>query len=457
MILAVIGTGYVGLVTGACFAEMGNEVWCIDTDIEKIYNINNGNLPIYEPGLDSLVTRNMREKRLFFTSHLAEIISKAELIFIAVGTPPSEDGSADLSHVLAVAQQIGRLLDHSCVIVNKSTVPVGTGEKVQHAIEQELALRGKNIQFEVVSNPEFLKEGVAIDDFMKPDRIIIGTNSEPAKARITELYAPFCRISNRIIYMSVRDAEMTKYAANAMLATKISFMNEIANICERLHVDVENIRIGIGADSRIGYHFIYPGCGYGGSCFPKDVEALMIVAQESGFEPSLLRAVDQRNHAQKQVLAEKIISRFGSDLNGLNIAVWGLAFKPGTDDIREAPALVLIRKLLAHGANVIAYDPVASVNAKLVLDTSDVISNKLTFADDQYDAVKDCNALVLVTEWKPFRYPNFAQIHKAMHSAIIFDGRNQYDPRLLDKEGFEYFGIGRTNQLASLALVKQLS
>lgn len=448
MDLCVIGTGYVGLVTGACFAEMGNEVWCVDVDAAKIEGLKAGKLPIYEPGLEEIVERNYQEGRLRFTTDLGEAMAECDVLFIAVGTPPLEDGSADLQHVLTVARDIGRRLSRYSVIVDKSTVPVGTAERVRRAIQAELDARGVSIPFDVVSNPEFLKEGAAVEDFMRPDRIIVGTDSEAARERMAELYAPFNRSHQRVIHMGVRDAEMTKYAANAMLATKISFMNEIAALCERYGVDVENVRLGIGADHRIGYHFIYPGCGYGGSCFPKDVKALIAMAQAAGVEPEVLSAVEERNAKQKRVLEEKIVARFGEDLTGRTFGVWGLAFKPGTDDMREAPSIPLIEGLIGRGAKVRAYDPVAMDNARRVFPAQWFDEGRLVFTRHQYDALEGADAMVLVTEWKPFRHPDFAAIKRLLKTPVIFDGRNQYDPQQLQRLGIAYLGIGRANALA---------
>ena len=453
MDLCVIGTGYVGLVTGACFAEMGNEVWCVDVDAAKIEGLKAGKLPIYEPGLDEIVVRNYREGRLRFTTDLGEAMAECDVLFIAVGTPPLEDGSADLQHVLTVARDIGRRLTRYSVIVDKSTVPVGTAERVRRAIQAELDARGVSIPFDVVSNPEFLKEGAAVEDFMRPDRIIVGTDSEAARERMAELYAPFNRSHQRVIYMGVRDAEMTKYAANAMLATKISFMNEIAALCERYGVDVENVRLGIGSDQRIGYHFIYPGCGYGGSCFPKDVKALIAMAQAAGVEPEVLTAVEERNAKQKRVLEEKIVARFGEDLTGRTFGVWGLAFKPGTDDMREAPSIPLIEGLIGRGATVRAYDPVAMDNARRVFPAQWFDEGRLVFTRHQYDALDGADAMVLVTEWKPFRHPDFGAIKRLLKTPQIFDGRNQYDPQQLERLGIAYVGIGRANALVEQGVV----
>ncbi|MBI2310877.1 MAG: UDP-glucose/GDP-mannose dehydrogenase family protein [Betaproteobacteria bacterium] len=443
MNICVIGTGYVGLVTGACFSEMGNQVTCVDTDAGKIEGLKNGVIPIHEPGLESVVTNNFREGRLRFTTSLPDAIKDSSLYFIAVGTPPREDGSADLEHVLAVARELGRHIDRYAVVVDKSTVPVGTADKVKAAIREEMRKRGASVEFDVVSNPEFLKEGDAVNDFMRPDRVVIGADSERAADILRSLYAPFTRNHERILVMGVRDAEMTKYAANAMLATKISFMNEIASLCERMGVDVENVRVGIGSDSRIGYSFIYPGCGYGGSCFPKDVKALIHTAEEAGFDPAILHAVEVRNENQKRRLFEKIAARFGPDLGGMTFALWGLAFKPGTDDMREAPAVVLLHQLIGAGARVRAYDPVAMTVARDTLPHEWFRAGKLTLGEHQNDALKGADALALVTEWKPFRYPDFGAMKRIMKRPVVFDGRNQYDPAQLRAEGFEYFGIGR--------------
>jgi UDPglucose 6-dehydrogenase len=443
MKLTVIGTGYVGLVTGACLTEMGNTVVCVDTDDGKIEALKRGELPIYEPGLERMVVENSKEGRLHFSSSLADPLAQAQVYFIAVGTPPQDDGSADLTYVLDVAKQLGQLIDQYTVIVDKSTVPVGTAERVQTAVQQELQVRGADVSFDVVSNPEFLKEGAAVEDFMRPDRIIIGTGSDSAQAIMRDVYAPFMRTRERVLFMGVREAEMTKYAANAMLATKISFMNEIANLCDRLAVDVESVRLGVGADSRIGYGFIYPGCGYGGSCFPKDVNALIHTAKEAGMHPKVLEAVRSTNDAQKHVLFQKIMERFGSALEGRNFGIWGLAFKPGTDDMREAPSVDLLEALIASGACVKAYDPVAMPAARKQLPQSWFSGGQIQLTAHPYEAVKDVDAMVLVTEWKPFRHPDFARMKQLMKAPIIFDGRNQYDPHAVRQSGFEYVGIGR--------------
>ena len=443
MKLAVVGTGYVGLVTGACFAEMGHKVTCVDIDVEKVAKLKEGWMPIYEPGLKAIVVRNHEEGRLLFTTSLAEAMVDTEIVFIAVGTPPGEDGSADLKHVLAVAREIGANLSDYAVVVTKSTVPVGTAEKVHAAVSKALAARGSDLGFDVVSNPEFLKEGAAVEDFMKPDRIVVGVDSDRSRDVMHELYKDFSRNHDRILFMGVKDAEMTKYAGNAMLATKISFMNEVANLCDLLGVDVENVRLGIGSDSRIGYSFIYPGCGYGGSCFPKDVRALIHTAGENDYQSMVLQAVHQRNEDQKHVLFRKITARFGNDLSGLTFGLWGLAFKPGTDDIRDAPAIVLIGELIAAGAKVKAYDPEALDAARAELPTQWLDEGLVALVRHQYEALEQVDALALVTEWKPFRHPDFRAIKAMMKQPIVFDGRNQYDPSNLKEEGFEYCGIGR--------------
>ncbi len=445
MKITVVGTGYVGLVTGTCFAEMGNTVTCVDIDKSKIDGLKNGKLPIYEPGLEEMVLENAREGRLRFTTSIKEAVADADVHFIAVGTPPGEDGSADLQYVLAVAKELGQHMQASYnVVVDKSTVPVGTADKVRAAVQAELDARGSNIQFDVVSNPEFLKEGAAIDDFMRPDRVVVGISDDRSGKIMHDLYAPFTRNHDRILIMGVRDAEMTKYAANAMLATKISFMNEIAVLCEKLNVDVENVRLGIGSDERIGYHFIYPGCGYGGSCFPKDVKALLRMADENDMDAMVLDAVERRNDLQKHRLFEKVTAKFGNDLSGLTFALWGLAFKPGTDDMREAPSLVLIRELIAAGARVQAHDPVALETARHEMNASWLEEGKISFFEHQYDVLEGADAMVLVTEWKPFRKPDFGRIADALKSKIIFDGRNQYNPREMFELGFDYTGIGRS-------------
>ncbi len=442
MRLTVIGTGYVGLVTGTCFAEMGNHVTCVDIDDQKIDGLRRGEIPIFEPGLEEILERNVEHNRLKFTTELGEA-ADGEVFMIAVGTPPDENGAPDLKAVAGVAREIGDVLENDAIVVNKSTVPVGTADRVSKLIHERLEERGVDVDVDVVSNPEFLKEGDAVNDFLKPDRIIVGTDSSWARTVMEELYAPFNRNHQRTLFMGVRDAEMTKYTANAMLATKISFMNEVANICEKLGVDVEQVRLGIGSDSRIGYHFIYPGCGFGGSCFPKDVRALSHIAELSGVEPAVLGAVIDRNTAQKRRLGDKIADYFGSDLAEKSIAVWGLAFKPGTDDMRQAPSISLLERLIDGGARVRAYDPVAMDEARKVLPEEWFDEERLQLVDHQYAALEGADALVLVTEWKPFRHPDFAAMKRMMAEAVIFDGRNQYDPHQLAKDGFYYDGIGR--------------
>lgn len=441
MKISIVGTGYVGLVTGTCFADVGNQVLCVDKDQAKIDQLLNGQIPIFEPGLERLVGVNVATKRLQFTTDIKQAVEHAEVIFIAVGTPPDEDGSADLSHVLAVAKSIGQNLTEHRVVVTKSTVPVGTAAKVRQAIQAELDARGVEIEFSVASNPEFLKEGAAIDDFMKPDRVVIGADDDRAVAALRGLYAPFNRNHERLIVMDIASAELTKYAANAMLATKISFMNELSNLAELLDADIELVRQGIGSDPRIGYHFIYPGCGYGGSCFPKDVQALHRTAKQHGYDARILDAVEAVNEDQKSVLLNKIDQQYGKDLSGKTFAIWGLAFKPNTDDIREAPSLVVIDGLLARGANVNAYDPVANKQASHLYADNKAVS----FSDDLYDATQGAQALVLLTEWKEFRSPDFDRLKNQLSTSTIFDGRNIYDPAQLKERGFRYFGIGRSN------------
>lgn len=443
MNIAVMGAGYVGLVTSACFAELGNFVAGIDINKKKIANLRQGILPIYEPGLDTLIAANTKAKRLQFVSSLKEIKFNPDVIFIAVGTPSGKDGEADMQYVLEAARAIGAYIKQDCIIVDKSTVPVGMADQVKEVIQTELKKRRLKIKFDVVSNPEFLREGAAIEDFMRPDRIIVGLNSKKAKSIMLDLYTPILRNPERIYFMSVKDAEMTKYAANAMLATKISFMNEMAVLCDRLGVDVENVRIGIGSDSRIGHSFIYPGCGYGGSCFPKDVKALIKMAEHHGIDPVILKSVEQRNYHQKRILPQKIIELFGEDLSKIKIGVWGLSFKPGTDDIRDAASLVLLEKIISHKAKVQAYDPVAMPAARQLLPQEWFSTGCLQLADHQYEALHDVDALVLVTEWKPFCYPDLSAMKKLMRRPIILDGRNQYDPKQLQDADFEYYGIGR--------------
>ena len=443
MKIVVIGTGYVGLVTGACLADRGNNVTCVDIDDTKINNLHKGILPIYEPGLEELVKTNVKQKRLFFTTSIADVIDGANLIFIAVGTPPGEDGSADLQYVLGVASDIGKHLTDYAVIIDKSTVPVGTADTVSAKIQVELNKRKLDITFDVVSNPEFLKEGAAIEDFMCPDRVVIGATSDKATNIMRDLYKSFVSNNQHIIIMGVRDAEMTKYTANAMLATKISFINEIANLCDILDVDVENVRKGIGSDKRIGFSFIHPGCGYGGSCFPKDVQALISSANSVNYDAMILKAVEQRNNLQKYCLFEKIVDRYGKDLNGMIFGLWGLSFKPGTDDMREAPSKVILHELIAAGAKVVAYDPAASEIAHKELPKVWFKSGSLKVVECQYEVFPDVDALVVVTDWKSFKAPDFERMKDLMKSHVIFDGRNQYQPRLMHKLGFSYLSIGR--------------
>ncbi|MDA7773526.1 UDP-glucose/GDP-mannose dehydrogenase family protein [Pseudomonadales bacterium] len=440
MRITIIGTGYVGLVTGACFSEMGNHVTCVDIDEQKLTKLRQGVVPIHEPGLAQLVEKNTAAGTLDFTSRIEDSLNQSQVVFIAVGTPPNEDGSADLSHVLSVARQIGDKLTSPIIVVDKSTVPVGTADKVLEMITERLNQRGETINFDVVSNPEFLKEGAAIADFMSPDRIVIGAAKESSFGVMSELYASFSRNREKIQTMGVRDAEMTKYAANAMLATKISFMNEIALMCEKYDVDVENVRRGIGSDSRIGYSFIYPGAGYGGSCFPKDVRALVSMAEEQGVDAHIFSAVERRNQEQKTVLLNKIAERFGDDLSGKKVAIWGLAFKPETDDVREASALVMIRGLLARNATIAAYDPEAMETTKIDLGE---LSTRLEYTKDMYDAVVDADALLVMTEWKQFRQPDLSRLATELREKVIFDGRNLYDPAVVAKHGMDYIGIGR--------------
>ena len=441
MNLTIIGTGYVGLVTGTCFAEMGNKVTCVDIDEKKIENLKKGIIPIYEPGLEAMVQRNVDNKTLFFNTQLKDCLADCDMAFIAVGTPMGEDGSADLKYVLNVASEIGKHMSQPLIIVDKSTVPVGTADKVKDVIQDELNKRNANIDFHVVSNPEFLKEGDAIGDFMKPDRVVVGTEDKATAEKMRQLYAPFFRSSmDRMLVMDVRSAEMTKYVANAMLATKISFMNEVANICELVGADVNKVRIGIGSDSRIGYSFIYPGSGYGGSCFPKDVKALKKTAEQYGYQAQLLNAVEDVNDRQKLVIADKVIEHFGNDLSGKTFAVWGLSFKPGTDDMREAPSIYIINKLTELGAKIQAYDPKAVHEAKEFY----LKDNKnIEYADSRYEALENADALLLLTEWKEFRSPDFMAIKNNLKNPLIFDGRNQYDGERMESIGIRYYQIGK--------------
>ena len=439
MKVAVVGTGYVGLVTGTCFANMGNRVWCVDVDEKKIENLKKGIIPIYEPGLSEMVLQNYNLGNLHFTTQIQEALEVCNICFIAVGTPMGEDGSADLQYVLSVAESIGKYMTRHMYVIDKSTVPVGTAGKVREKIQEELDKRGSDLTFDVISNPEFLKEGSAIDDCMKPDRIVIGVDSEDAEETMRELYKPYLMNTDNFIFMDIASAEMTKYAANSMLATKISFMNEISNICERVGADVNKVRQGIGSDRRIGYSFIFPGCGYGGSCFPKDVKALVKTAEEFGYQAKLLQSVEDVNNAQKHVLVEKIMERFGADLSGKTIAVWGLAFKPDTDDMREAAAITVITDLTKAGADIRAYDPKAMEEAqKYYLKDND----KIVYCKNKYEALEGADALVLVTEWKEFRSPDFYEIGKLLKTPVIFDGRNQYSAKHVKKYGLDYYQIG---------------
>ena len=439
MNIAIVGTGYVGLVSGTCFADTGANVTCVDVDAQKIERLKNGEIPIFEPGLDELVVKNVKAGRLHFTTDLSSVLDDVQIVFSAVGTPPDEDGSADLKYVLQVARTLGQHMNHYLVVVTKSTVPVGTASKVRKAIEEELAKRGlQDLEFDVASNPEFLKEGNAIKDFMSPDRVVVGVESEHAKKVLTKLYKPFLINNFRVIFMDIPSAEMTKYAANSMLATRISFMNDIANLCERVGADVNMVRAGIGADTRIGRKFLYAGCGYGGSCFPKDVKALIKTADQNGYSMEVLKAVERVNERQKSILFEKLQKAFkGEDLKGKTIAMWGLSFKPETDDMRESTALVMIHLLLEAGCTVRAYDPVAMNECKRR------IGDTVTYCNDMYDATLDADALLLLTEWKEFRLPTWAVIKKAMKRPLVIDGRNIFDSEDLEENGFEYHCIGK--------------
>jgi UDPglucose 6-dehydrogenase len=437
MKITVVGTGYVGLVTGTCFAETGIDVTCVDIDVEKINKLKNGIIPIWEPGLEEMVTRNVEKGRLSFSTSLKDTLKDVEVIFSAVGTPPDEDGSADLQYVISVAREIGRYMENYLVVVTKSTVPIGTAKKVKAAIQEELDKRGVKIPFDVASNPEFLKEGDAVDDFLKPDRIVIGIESEEAEKIMTRLYKPFLLNNHPIYFMDIPSAEMTKYAANSMLATKISFMNDIANLCEIVGADVNMVRKGIGSDSRIGNKFIYPGAGYGGSCFPKDVKALIKTSDENKHSLVILKAVEDVNDRQKEVLFKKANTHFKGNLKNKTFAIWGLSFKPNTDDMREAPSLVIIEKLLAAGANVVAYDPVS------MKETNRKIGDTIKYGKDPYDALIDADALILVTEWSEFRSPNFKIMERVMKNKVIFDGRNIYEPKEMKEWNWTYYSIGR--------------
>ena len=440
MNITVIGSGYVGLVSGTCFSEMGNIVTCVDVDAKKIEKLNKGIIPIFESSLELMILRNVKNKNLFFTTDLEESLKNSDIVFIAVGTPMGDDGSADLQYVLSVAKSIGQTMQKKLIIVDKSTVPIGTADKVKTTIQKELDIRSSNLEFDVVSNPEFLKEGVAIADFMKPDRVVVGSDSDYAINKMKQLYQPFCMSRDRFISMDIRSAEMTKYAANAMLATKISFINEIANICEKVGADANQVRIGIGSDKRIGYGFIYPGIGYGGSCFPKDVKALAEIAKENGYIAHLINAVELVNDAQKLVIAQKIVKRFGKNLTGHTFGIWGLAFKPGTDDMREAPSIYVIKELVSRGAKIKVFDPKAMHEAKEYYLKG--VQN-IQYVDSKYEVLKNADALVLLTEWKEFRAPDFEKIKLLLKNPIIIDGRNQYNSFNLDEIGVEYHQIGK--------------
>ena len=442
MRLTIVGTGYVGLVTGACFAEMGNRVTCVDVDEPKLRALMAGRVPFYEPDLEDMVVNNAASGRLDFTLDLSAALRDREAVFIAVGTPPKEDGGADLSHVLAVAKRIGEVLEHPIVVVDKSTVPVGTADKVRAAIAEQLDDRGVDVAFDVVSNPEFLREGSAVSDFLHPDRIVVGTNNPKSVRVMEELYSPFTKKQERIQFVGIRDAEMIKYAANAMLATKISFMNEIALMCDQLDIDVEKVRLGVGSDPRIGSSFIYPGCGYGGSCFPKDVRAMINMARMAGLEDTIFEAVERRNRKQQLVLVDKIVDSFGKDLSDRCFALWGLAFKPETDDIRSAPAIKTAKALRRHGAEVVAYDPRAMEPAKRALEGTGT-----RFVENSYHATEGADALIVVTEWREFRQPDFRRLSKQLKTATIFDGRNLYNPESCADYGLNCIGIGRSSAL----------
>jgi UDPglucose 6-dehydrogenase len=437
MRIAVVGSGYVGLVTGACFAESGVNVTCVDLDFDKIYQLKNGAIPIYEPGLESMVRSNVEKKRLSFSTEIKDGIEGSEVIFIAVGTPPDEDGSADLKHVITVAKEIGRIITEHIVVVTKSTVPVGTSEKIRNTIKAEIDKRKVTVPFDMASNPEFLKEGAAVDDFLKPERIVIGIDNERTREIMNRLYMPFVLNNHPILFMDIASAEITKYAANAMLATRISFINEIANLCDILGADINNVRKGIGSDSRIGSKFIYPGTGYGGSCFPTDVKAIIRTAKDNGYELNVIEAVEKANEYQKNVIFNKITRFFDYDLKNKVIGIWGLSFKPKTDDIREASSIILIEKLLNAGAKIKAYDP-AAIN-----ETKKLLGNRIEYTSDPYEALENADALALMTEWAEFHLPEFNRMSELMKRKVIFDGRNIYDPAQLRKLGFTYFGIGR--------------
>jgi UDPglucose 6-dehydrogenase len=442
--ITVVGTNYVGLVSAACFAEMGNRVLCLDNNISRIHQLQKGETPLYEPGLDSILNDNLNTGRLIYDHEFSKISQQCQVFYIAVDTPSARDGSAELSILWQAVDQVCDQIQQDCLIITASTVPVGTSEKIKHRILHHLNEQGKSFNIEIAANPQFLKEGTAVEDFNRPDRIIIGIESDKTKRLMRKLYKPFSRSFDKLMFMGIRDAELTKYAANAMLATKISFMNEMANLAEKLDVDIENVRMGMGADSRIGFSYIYPGCGYGGSFFPNDVKTLINMGAEHGYKANILHAIDERNELQKQRLFEKVSEQLGANLTGKVVAIWGLAFKPGTDDLRQAPSLVLIKALLKAGASVRAYDPVAMENAREYFSAELFDEGRITLVDHQYDALKNADAMVLVTEWKPFRQPDFNAMKRLMKNLVIIDGRNQYDPATLKADGFQYSGIGRT-------------
>ena len=443
MKITVVGAGYVGLVSAAGFAEMGNSVICVESDPSKVRMLQSGVLPIHEPGLEQLLLTNAKAGRVQFTPSLEQAAADSEIFFIAVGTPPADDGAVDMSYVYEAAAAVGRVIGQYALVVTKSTVPVGTADRLHGIVSAELAKRREKVEFDVVSNPEFLKEGAAVKDFMHPERIILGCESARAETTLRRLYAPFVRSRDRILVMRPRDAEMTKYASNALLATKISFMNEIAELCEQLDVDIERVRAGVGADSRIGHSFLYAGAGYGGSCFPKDIKALIHAAKGVGVSAGILEAVEQRNARQKRRLYEKVVGRFGSNLKGRTFAMWGLSFKPETDDVREASALATIELLVRSGARVNAYDPIATENARKALPSALLEARQVSFSEYQYEALEGADALLLLTEWRQFRNPDFAVIKSKLRTPVVFDGRNQYQPQEMDELGFEYYGIGR--------------
>ncbi len=454
MKVTIFGSGYVGLVTGACLADTGNHVISVDIDAAKVERLSRGEVPIHEPGLDDLIKRNLQAGRLEFTTDAARAVEHGLFQLIAVGTPPDEDGSADLRHVLSVAGSIGQHLRRYAIVITKSTVPVGTADKVRQAVQAQMTSRGSAVEFDVVSNPEFLKEGAALEDFMRPDRVVVGTDNPRTTELMRALYEPYTRQHDRLVVMDIRSAELTKYAANAMLATKISFMNELAEVAERVGADIEKVRLGIGSDPRIGYSFIYPGIGYGGSCFPKDVRALIHSSRQAGHQAELLRSVESVNDRQKLKLVDKVRARLGKSLNGRTLALWGLAFKPNTDDMREAPSRVMIDALLAAGAAIRAYDPVAREEAeRLYQGRADAA--RLTFCGDAYEAVRGADALLIATEWKEFRSPDFDRLHQSLSAPLVFDGRNIYDPSMMQRLGFEYYAIGRGHSVSTSSSISK--